>query len=386
MQITIKELKMTIGKLNKCITYNTDKLNPIFEVINRVNNAWSGSLWGYQSNVYYKDFQIPPKGAYFSKEWGINNSIIEFDEFNMIGGSIGEWKEYRNEEVTNFINEQISDIKLSQIFQDSDKCKKIFEDCKDDIILIINSMGLLENDDFLQKLIKELEEIIIPSQEDFLKSKFPKKMTFSTRDRRVDGKIYYPPHLILESFFHEKIAIFTLSNLLYKHTNKIIKYLSKKIKRKIHMDRKQTELTNKIFIVHGHDEALKNEVARYIEKLGLEAIILDEQASKGRTIIEQIEQHCSDVSFGIVLYTSCDIGGKTEEDLQPRARQNVVFEHGYLMGKIGRKNIVALVKDKVEKPSDISGVIYIEISGNWKQDLAKEMKEVGYEINLNKTI
>ena len=92
--------------------------------------------------------------------------------------------------------------------------------------------------------------------------------------------------------------------------------------------------TNKVFIVHGHDDALKNEVARFIEKLGLEAIILHEQANKGKTIIEKIEYY-SDVSFGIVLYTPCDIGGETKENLQPRARQNVVFEHGYLIGKIG---------------------------------------------------
>ena len=151
------------------------------------------------------------------------------------------------------------------------------------------------------------------------------------------------------------------------------------------MDKKQAELTNKVFIVHGHDDALKNEVARYIEKLGLEAIILHEQASNGKTIIEKIEYY-SDVSFGIVLYTPCDIGGKTEKNLQPRARQNVVFEHGYLIGKIGRENVVALVKDKVEKPGDISGIIYIETSGNWKQDLVKEMKEVGYKIDLNKAI
>ena len=175
MQTTIEELKKTIEKLNNCIKYNTDKLNPIFEVINQVSKAWSGSLLGYQANVYYKDFQTPPKGTNFSKEWGIDNPIIQLDQFNMLGGSIGEWKEYTNEEVINFINEQIGEIKLSQIFQDSNKCKQIFKDSKEDIILIINSMGLLENDAFLQKLIKKLEEIIIPSQEDFLKDDFPKK-------------------------------------------------------------------------------------------------------------------------------------------------------------------------------------------------------------------
>ena len=93
---------------------------------------------------------------------------------------------------------------------------------------------------------------------------------------------------------------------------------------------------SKVFIVHGHDNAAKEAVARFVEKIGLEAIILHEQASSGNTIIEKIEAN-SNVGFGIVLYTPCDLGASQEkkDELKPRARQNVVFEHGYLMGKIG---------------------------------------------------
>ena len=141
----------------------------------------------------------------------------------------------------------------------------------------------------------------------------------------------------------------------------------------------------KVFIVHGHDDALKEQIARFIEKLDLEAIILDERASGGKTIIEKIE-HYSNVSFGIILYTECDIGGKDLDSLQPRARQNVVFEHGYLNGKIGRENVVALIKGNVEKPNDISGVVYISTFDNWQIKLAREMKESGYSINMDKII
>lgn len=143
----------------------------------------------------------------------------------------------------------------------------------------------------------------------------------------------------------------------------------------------------KVFIVHGHDDGAKNEVARFIEKLGLEAIIVHEQTSSGDTIIEKVIRY-SDVGFGDVLYTACDIGTvKSEpENLKPRARQNVVFEHGFLIGKIGRKNVIALVKDNVEKPNDISGVVYetIDSKGAWKFQLAREMKASGYDIDMNK--
>lgn len=144
---------------------------------------------------------------------------------------------------------------------------------------------------------------------------------------------------------------------------------------------------SKVFIVHGHDDAAKEAVARFVEKIGLEAIILHEQASSGKTIIEKIEEY-TNVGFGIVLYTPCDLGAsKGEKDhLKPRARQNVVFEHGYLIGKIGRKNICALLKGDIETPNDISGVVYIKMEGEkeWKYKVADEMKACGYDIDPSK--
>lgn len=139
---------------------------------------------------------------------------------------------------------------------------------------------------------------------------------------------------------------------------------------------------SQVFIVHGHDEITKLDMALFIKSLGLEPIILHMQASSGRTIIEKIE-HYSNVGFGIVLYTPCDIGQKVG-DLSGayRARQNVVFEHGYLIGKLGRPRVIAVVKDQVETPNDISGVVYVSMDdrNTWKEELKKEMRCVGYNI------
>lgn len=153
------------------------------------------------------------------------------------------------------------------------------------------------------------------------------------------------------------------------------------------MNPSQVEIDNKkVFIVHGHDESVKISVARFLERLDLKPIILHEQASGGATIIEKIENN-ADVGFGIVLYTPCDLGKvKASDELQMRARQNVVFEHGYLIGRLGRSNVCALVKDDIEKPNDISGVVYINYdSGNgWHMDLFKELKNAGYDLDANK--
>lgn len=144
----------------------------------------------------------------------------------------------------------------------------------------------------------------------------------------------------------------------------------------------------KVFIVHGHDELAVTSVALFIRKLNLTPIILHEQANEGKTIIEKIEAH-SNVGFGIVLYTPCDVGSKKddEDNLRPRARQNVVFEHGFLIGKIGRENVAAVVKDnEIEKPNDMSGIVYIDMDAHkaWEMKLAKEMKSSGYAIDMNR--
>lgn len=140
--------------------------------------------------------------------------------------------------------------------------------------------------------------------------------------------------------------------------------------------------TSQVFIVHGHDDLAKLEMADFIEDLGLEPIILHMQASAGRTIIEKIE-HYSNVGFGIVLYTPCDVGSKVGAlNGNYRARQNVVFEHGYLIGKLGRPRVAAVVKDTVETPNDISGVVYVALDQQctWKEELKMEMRSVGYDV------
>ena len=143
---------------------------------------------------------------------------------------------------------------------------------------------------------------------------------------------------------------------------------------------------NRVFIVHGHDEAAMQTVARCVEKLGLEALILHEQANEGRTIIEKFED-CADVDFVVVLLTPDDVGASSQDQdsLQPRARQNVILELGFFLGRLGRDRVCALHKDEVEIPSDFSGVLWVPMDsgGAWRLILAREMKAAGFDVDLN---
>ena len=144
----------------------------------------------------------------------------------------------------------------------------------------------------------------------------------------------------------------------------------------------------KVFIVHGHSNEVKLDVARTIEKLGLTPIILHEQANSGKTVIEKFEEH-SDVGYAIVLLTGDDLGNvKTKDSVNPRARQNVILELGFFIGKLGRNKVCPLYEKGVELPSDMSGILYTEIDtkGHWKISVAKELKAAGYKIDVNDII
>ena len=145
--------------------------------------------------------------------------------------------------------------------------------------------------------------------------------------------------------------------------------------------------TNKVFIVHGHDSNTRNEAELLVKQLGFEPVVLFKQPNMGDTIIEKLLRESSEAAFAIVLYTKCDEGKAVEEvDLKPRARQNVVFEHGLMCGLLGRKRVVALVEEGVEIPGDLSGIVYITLDSakRWQFDVAREMKASGMPVDLNR--
>lgn len=146
------------------------------------------------------------------------------------------------------------------------------------------------------------------------------------------------------------------------------------------------EINKRVLIIHGHNESLKEKVARTITSLGLESVILHEQLNQGKTILEKLE-NCN-VGYVVALLTADDRGGTAKQeykDQQLRARQNVIFEFGLFAGKLGREKTSVLLGDGVEKPSDIDGLVYIKLEGeSWKLILGKELKSVYTDINLDK--
>ena len=143
--------------------------------------------------------------------------------------------------------------------------------------------------------------------------------------------------------------------------------------------------SKRIFIVHGHDGEARETVARFITTIGLEPVILHEQANRGRTVIEKVEAN-SEVGFAIVLLTPDDVGRANDAtELEPRPRQNVLLELGYFIAKLGRERVCALKRGRVEIPSDFAGVVWedMDSNGGWKQRLGRELEAAGQSIDWN---
>ena len=142
--------------------------------------------------------------------------------------------------------------------------------------------------------------------------------------------------------------------------------------------------TNRVFVIHGRDHGTRDTVKSFLQKLELDPVILEEQPDQGLTTIEKFEQN-AEGGFVVALLTPDDVGGPNADELQPRARQNVVFELGYFVRAFGRNRVRALMKGEVEIPSDYAGVLYIPMdeSGGWQMRLIREMNSAGFNINAN---
>jgi predicted nucleotide-binding protein len=142
-------------------------------------------------------------------------------------------------------------------------------------------------------------------------------------------------------------------------------------------------LNDAVFVVHGHDGAAKIEVARLLERAGLDVKILHEQPNGGLTIVEKFEDHAGAAGFAVVILTPDDMGGPVGGLMKPRARQNVVGEMFWFAGKFGRERVCVLRKGDVEIPSDFAGLVFTDMDdqGAWRQELLREMQNAGYEVD-----
>jgi predicted nucleotide-binding protein len=239
----------------------------------------------------------------------------------------------------------------------------------------------------------QIEELLIFKSQTKLNAEYVlpngKRLTEATNDE------------LIKMFCENRVKGITFSNeafLIPREEKAVVKKSRKTISK------------SKIFIVHGREHEPVKELKTILMELGLDPIVLHEQASGGSlTLVEKLEKYAGEVDYAFIILTPEDVGVHKEEirnkygaeqhlkrvfgvvgkqvideileDFEPRARQNVIFEMGYFFAKLKRKNVCCLLKGKMKNPSDIDGVEYKhfkESINEIKPKIIKELEEVGY--------
>ena len=180
------------------------------------------------------------------------------------------------------------------------------------------------------------------------------------------------------------------SDNVYKFNQTFEEYFVKSLKDILHAEQNLEDVTvhepmgNKIFIVHGQDNEMKREVQLLLTRAGLDDVVLHERPDRGRTIIDKLIQESKDACYVIALLSPDDELANGSS----RARQNVIFEIGYFLGKLGKERVRLFKRGNIDIPSDLQGILYenYDTEGNWRMKILKEMKAFGVEINVDKVL
>ena len=145
----------------------------------------------------------------------------------------------------------------------------------------------------------------------------------------------------------------------------------------------QIKYSRWIFVIHGRDYYARDNLVSILSKLQFEPIVLQKEPNQGLTIIEKLERDAARTGFAFVIYTPDDLAHLSGEPERYRARQNVIFEHGLLIGLLGRDRTCALIQGDVEIPSDLQGLVY-ERFNNLEEEaikVARALKQAGYSVD-----
>ena len=421
-----KKLFQIASQLDKYTHYETSELDTVIEVAESVGESWSGSWRSFESNTYNRDFQLRYFGPYTGPP---------------------EKTRYSFDDVEQYINEKAGNPSIDQFSDDSKDATKAFKRVKSSALSFVYENFVTESDRFIQSWVDKIEELEICAESDFIEFHKSLNQQASKDQNSSEGKpninmfrrrrstlgiravtsqmdnlqaseenIEIPPHIAIlakviatRQPFNSCKALNEQILKLAHHIQNIEETLLKgesgyqtdmenstgsleETSDQIETlgespDRPPHTMGNDVFIVHGHDEAAKHAVARFVEGLGLNAIILDERVSRGQTIIEKLEQEASNADFAIVLLTPDDMGAPKDkldklDELKPRARQNVVLELGYFLRGLGRERVCVLHKEEVELPSDIHGIVYVPMDGydGWQNKLRQEFEHAGLPV------
>jgi len=332
------ELSNSLNEYSKTDIAELDKATAIIDII---GEAWSGSWLGYHAYVYYEDFKTPPTGAHFSQEWGFDETFTDHTR--------GNWKEYSEKQIFEYIYSQINLKAIEYLEKVKSEIREKIEDIKETVISYSQLDDFIKDDNYLKKLLKEIEELKILSVSDCISYWRPQGQ-LATRDSRAieKGQIITPPHIMIKARISSIIFTIDRCNWLQKKLNRLASHndlVNKKTK-------KSQLIGTSIFIGHG-GSSLWRELKDFIsERLHLPYEEFNRIPVAGVTNVARLSEMLSSSAFAFLIMTAEDerVDGKLN------ARLNVIHEVGLFQGRLGFDRAIILLEEGCEEFSNIQGL------------------------------
>ncbi|MCF6244101.1 MAG: nucleotide-binding protein [Sulfurovum sp.] len=340
--------------------YQSKEVTALVVAANDIGESWSGSWFGYHSKVYYEGFQSPPPGAVFSQEWGFMNV------YSM--GSSGDWREYKFDDVVQFINEEAGNPDLATIFADAEKATDVFEEVKSQVLSIVYSNYETEKDKFLKGLVEKIEKTKNYTESDLISVYKPTGEMMSRDMIAIEKGLVTPPHIAVLARALAAEKPFQSCKELKKNILKLASHIENLEKRTVIEERIGTN----IFIGHGRSPFWRELKDFVSDRMELPCDEFNSVPVAGITNITRLAQMLDQASIAFLIMTAED----EQADGNHHARMNVIHEVGLFQGRLGFERAIVLLEEGCQEFSNIQGLGQIRFPKGNISAIFEEVRQV----------
>lgn len=309
--------------------------------VDEVARSWSRSNLGYQANVYYEEFKVPPPGAMFSREWGFQGRFQ---------GTTGDWKPYNIDDVIARIERIAGNPDLEPQSTISDGVRPQVE------ALIERARSLAAklpgpSDPYLTENLEELQRVSVPSVDRLAQMQMSTTSgQFVVRDMQAAEGGWQPSgHQVVHARVLAIRAPYKAAEWLASVCERIGRHIEGE---EPGADRAVVQLGRKVFIGHGGNSNEYLKLAVWLTKCGLEWEVFTTEPTAGLSTKERLLQMLDNAQMAFLLMTPED---ETANGAM-MARANVTHEVGLFQGRLGWTKAIVLLEDGCEEFSNIEGL------------------------------
>jgi predicted nucleotide-binding protein len=330
----------------KCNTpANSESIKLLIEAADQAEIAHCGSWIGYHACVYYEDLGRPPTGAFFDRQWGLN------DRFS--NGTVGDWVRYNHADVFDVLKATKTKPSLDELTKYLQDVPGELDEIRKELVSIIGACRSVGPDDQLDTLKEEASNTRMIAPDRFVKQCAPSGTFMSHDQEAIAGGMMVPPHVSFRANVQSIRSLFNCAESLAKTAKRTVSYLHRReaAKNMLTVDKSH----QRVFIGHGHSNAWL-ELKNYIQdRLHIPCDDFNREATAGKTTVDRLSQMLDGACFAFLVLTAED----ERKGGQKTARMNVIHEVGLFQGRLGFNRAIVMLERGCEEFSNIHGLTHI---------------------------